>query len=228
MENNKQYKADYMAEMIQQINSGDYAGFAANETERNEKIDVQGSSYTKTYMTPEYEKGKKDTIDMNHDYQKDINDAMNSGDWYAAFRNAGRRDAKLAKMNNADPSTVTTSFQETFNQWYKRTNNGKTFKKGGLANFTGPAWLDGTKSKPEMVLNAKDTENFIQLKDILSNLRSGLVGGQRQSGDWYFDIDINVDEIANDYDVDRVADRVKQAIYKETTYRNVNAINFLK
>ena len=227
-ENNKQYKADYMAEMIQQINSGDYAGFAANETERNEKIDVQGSSYTKTYMTPEYEKGKKDTIDMNHDYQKDINDAMNSGDWYAAFRNAGRRDAKLAKMNNADPSTVTTSFQETFNQWYKRTNNGKTFKKGGLANFTGPAWLDGTKSKPEMVLNAKDTENFIQLKDILSNLRSGLVGGQRQSGDWYFDIDINVDEIANDYDVDRVADRVKQAIYKETTYRNVNAINFLK
>ena len=28
--------------------------------------------------------------------------------------------------------------------------------------------------------------------------------------------------------VDKVADRVKQAIYKETTYRNVNAINFLK
>lgn len=227
--NNKQYKADYMAEMIQQINSGNYAGFAANEIERNEKIDVQGSSYEKTYMTPEYEKGKKDTIDMNHDYQADINKAMDSGDWHAAFRNAGRRDAKLAKMNNVDSSKITTSFQETFNEWYKRTNNGKTFKRGGLADFTGPAWLDGSKSKPEMVLNAKDTQNFIQLKDILAGLRSGIVGNnQEQSGDWYFDIDINVGEIANDYDVDRVAAKVKQSIYEETSYRNVNAINFLK
>lgn len=105
----------------------------------------------------------------------------------------------------------------------------KKYKRGGLADFTGPAWLDGSKTKPEMVLNAKDTQNFIQLKDILAGLRSGIVGNsQEQSGDWYFDIDINVGEIANDYDVDKVADRVKQAIYKETTYRNVNAINFLK
>lgn len=37
----------------------------------------------------------------------------------------------------------------------------KQYATGGLANFTGPAWLDGTKSKPELVLNARDTENFI-------------------------------------------------------------------
>ena len=41
------------------------------------------------------------------------------------------------------------------------------FKTGGLADFTGPAWLDGTKSKPELVLNQKDTQNFIALKNIL-------------------------------------------------------------
>jgi hypothetical protein len=29
------------------------------------------------------------------------------------------------------------------------------FKTGGLADFTGPAWLDGTPSKPEYILNAK-------------------------------------------------------------------------
>jgi hypothetical protein len=33
----------------------------------------------------------------------------------------------------------------------------KGYKRGGLANYTGPAWLDGTKSHPEMVLNAADT-----------------------------------------------------------------------
>jgi hypothetical protein len=28
------------------------------------------------------------------------------------------------------------------------------YATGGLANFTGPAWLDGTPSRPEYVLNA--------------------------------------------------------------------------
>ena len=35
------------------------------------------------------------------------------------------------------------------------------FKKGGLADYTGMAWLDGTPTEPEMVLNPKDTQNFI-------------------------------------------------------------------
>ena len=105
----------------------------------------------------------------------------------------------------------------------------KKFKHGGLADFTGPAWLDGSKSKPEMVLNARDTENFLQLKDILSNLRMSFSESKGAlGGDWYFDIDINVGEIASDYDVDQLTERVKQSIYTESTYRNVNAINFLK
>jgi hypothetical protein len=28
------------------------------------------------------------------------------------------------------------------------------YKTGGVADFTGPAWLDGTPSKPEYVLNS--------------------------------------------------------------------------
>ena len=44
------------------------------------------------------------------------------------------------------------------------------YATGGLNTTTGPAWLDGTKSKPELVLNAKDTQNFLTLKDILSEV----------------------------------------------------------
>jgi hypothetical protein len=40
--------------------------------------------------------------------------------------------------------------------WFKKSEV-KAYKTGGLADFTGPAWLDGTKSRPELVLNAKDT-----------------------------------------------------------------------
>ena len=104
------------------------------------------------------------------------------------------------------------------------------YKTGGLADFTGPAWLDGTKSHPELVLNAKDTENFIALRNILSHLMNGQVGGAgaSASGDINLDIDINVDQIGNDYDVDRLVDRVKQNIYQDASYRNINQINFIR
>lgn len=47
------------------------------------------------------------------------------------------------------------------------------FKKGGLADYTGMAWLDGTPTEPEMVLNADDTQNFIALKDAMKSIADG-------------------------------------------------------
>ena len=100
------------------------------------------------------------------------------------------------------------------------------YKAGGLANYTGPAWLDGTPSKPEMVLNATDTSNFIQLKDILAEILRGGVGSvaETKGGNNYYSIDIQVDELSNDYDVDQVADHIKEIITNDAMYRNVNAI----
>ena len=103
----------------------------------------------------------------------------------------------------------------------------KTYKKGGLADFTGPAWLDGTKSHPELVLNAQDTKNFIQLKNVLSDLMSDNIS-DGNGGDNYYEIHIEVDEIANDYDVEKLASKVKKIIANDSMYRNVNAINMLR
>ena len=47
------------------------------------------------------------------------------------------------------------------------------YKNGGLVDFTGLAQLDGTKSKPEMVLDSKDTSNFIALKDAMRDVSKG-------------------------------------------------------
>ena len=101
------------------------------------------------------------------------------------------------------------------------------FKTGGLADFTGPAWLDGTKSRPELVLNQKDTQNFIQLKDILGSLmnRSMTNISSENNGDITYDIDINVESIGNDYDVEQVANKVKSLINEDARYRNNNAIS---
>lgn len=105
----------------------------------------------------------------------------------------------------------------------------QAYKKGGLANFTGPAWLDGTKSRPEAVLNARDTENFLQLRDILSEVltktRDLGNSNSENNGDNYYDIDIQVDRLSNDYDVDQLVRKIKKEITKDANYRNVRTIN---
>ena len=99
------------------------------------------------------------------------------------------------------------------------------YATGGLADFTGPAWLDGTPSQPELVLNSKDTQNFIALRDILSNLANN---GTSIGGDTYYDIDIDVDSLQSDYDVEQLADKIRSMIAADATYRNVNTLNRLR
>lgn len=90
--------------------------------------------------------------------------------------------------------------------------------------------MDGTKSSPELILNARDTENFIELKNILGSLmKSGITQTTSSSvGDMYFDIDINVDEISDDYDVEQLKKKIKQDITNDAMYRNVNLINLIR
>lgn len=53
--------------------------------------------------------------------------------------------------------------------WFKK-GDVKAYKTGGLVDYTGLAQLDGTPSKPELVLNAQDTENFMSLRDALRQM----------------------------------------------------------
>lgn len=156
---------------------------------------------------------------------------------------------KMASKNGTRANTLTPTigsayFDPSQNSWYYTltgnalqggTNIGSwikedefRFKQGGLADFTGPAWLDGTKSKPEIVLNQTDSQNFIQLRDILSDILTGSQSVNGTTGDNYFDITINVDELSNDYDVDQLVNRIKQKIYEDGAYRNVNTIHLIR
>ena len=104
------------------------------------------------------------------------------------------------------------------------------YDSGGLADFTGPAWLDGTKSAPEMVLNSTDTANLISLKDILGDILRSSNDRQsdQQTGNNYYDINIQVDSIDNDYDIDQAANRIRELIEEDAMYRNVNAVRQIR
>lgn len=99
------------------------------------------------------------------------------------------------------------------------------YASGGLASQTGPAWLDGTPSKPELILNAQDTKNFIALKDVLAHAVGSTSNiNNSYGGDATYEININVDHLNNDYDVDKVVERVKKKIVQDSGYRNVTQV----
>ena len=104
----------------------------------------------------------------------------------------------------------------------------KAYKTGGLADFTGPAWLDGTKSKPEYILNTEQTKAFFNLVDVLSSLQANNSKASQNTGDNTYDIDINVESIGSDYDVEQLANVVKRLINEDARYRNNNAINLMR
>jgi hypothetical protein len=88
--------------------------------------------------------------------------------------------------------------------------------------------LDGTKSKPEYILNADQTEAFFQLVDVLSSLQAKPAQTTQNNGDNTFDIDINVESIGSDYDVEQLAETVKRLINEDGRYRNNNTVGGLR
>ena len=95
------------------------------------------------------------------------------------------------------------------------TSLGKKYAAGGLVNYTGPAWVDGTPAKPEAFLNAQDTQRIGEAAKILAQIPSLNGASENVStniGDTTIEIHINVENIESDYDVDQMIERVKNDI----------------
>lgn len=212
---------DLAAEIIKTVNKGDVEGTRLLEGIRDNKIGkANNPPKTGGQIANTLQEALNKKLEADEDYGKKIASAQSTSEAleYEILRN--RKLAGNPELSAKYPPT---------NNVLKDIFSGKrVFKTGGLAAFTGPAWLDGTRSKPELVLNAQDTENFLTLRDTLGSLvkNTGALG--QVNGDNYFDIKISVDEISSDYDVDKMADRIKQIIVEDSTYRNVNALNFIR
>jgi hypothetical protein len=51
---------------------------------------------------------------------------------------------------------------------------------------------------------------------------------KKSSGDNYYTIDINVEELKDDYDVEQLANKIREMLYEDSTYRNVNTVNLTR
>jgi hypothetical protein len=69
------------------------------------------------------------------------------------------------------------------------------------------------------------------LKDILAEIMSsasGLSNGKSNAGDNYYNIEISVEELKDDYDVEQLANKIRSMLVNDATYRNVNAISHIR
>lgn len=96
----------------------------------------------------------------------------------------------------------------------------KKFKNGGLADYTGPAWVDGTPSKPEAFLSAEDTENIGNAARILANIpylntdqmTQNTETNINNSAQTNIEVNLYIDNISSDVDMDNAIERMKQEI----------------
>ena len=91
------------------------------------------------------------------------------------------------------------------------------YAKGGLASFTGPAWLDGTQQDPERVLSPYQTKLFESMVQALEQMsRISIqpmqnyvdVPASGTTGVSVGDIVVNVDNLDTEDDYEEMADKV--------------------
>lgn len=97
----------------------------------------------------------------------------------------------------------------------------QAFDSGGVADYTGPAWLDGTPGLPERVLSPQQTAAFDALVEAITSapmIRApGLYGSMSpemngNSGNTFGDIIIQVESLDSDTDINEMADKLMDAI----------------
>lgn len=134
---------------------------------------------------------KKPTTTTNSKFNEDVKRGIAAAIWIyggskSGWGNDPERKKKLtAKFGSANAAAVQSYINAHANngdlyKYWVSTGKSKlsqyyysAFKKGGLADYTGMAWLDGTPTEPEMVLNPEDTANFIALKDAMRSISDG-------------------------------------------------------
>ena len=117
----------------------------------------------------------------------------------------------------------TTTAQDMAND--NATSGAKKYATGGLVDYTGPAWVDGTPGKPEAFLNANQTAMIAAFTANLAKMVSGKFPSSNIEAGSNCEINIDIGSIGADYDIDQAINKVKQEIVNSAQFRNVTLLN---
>lgn len=97
------------------------------------------------------------------------------------------------------------------------------YKHGGLVDYTGPAWVDGTPSDPEAFLSAPDTKMIRELIDYLHYIPTpymthydpSIFSGTNSSNIESIVVNINEASVSDDVDIENLANRIGEQFNRE-------------
>lgn len=143
---------------------------------------------------------------------KDITDAINSGANNESIANLQYdRSIYINSILNDD--------EHDFLEWdNEKFQFRRKYATGGLVDYTGPAWVDGTPTRPEAFLSAEDTARIGAAAQLLSNIpalnSSSITDNSYSSniGDTTIEVHINVESISSELDIDEAVKRVEDDI----------------
>lgn len=144
-------------------------------------------------------------------------------------------DYRFANANTAWNSYHMNEDDEDLYREYLRWSKSpiSKYQDGGLVDYTGLAWVDGTPSAPEAFLNATDTKTLRKLADALTfvSVNSGIwpnisAFGTGSTSFGNINVTINQAELKDDADFDDVARRVGKALTKEMSKKGYNMTGY--
>lgn len=196
------------------------------------KPPTSGYSEPNNYETPVYDFY---TVDYHGNENTNyVSSVQIPSNWKATGKEAlsfatGEKFIEIAKKDNSSIKNwirkTDYDYEKGKPKWQARLYR---YASGGYVDYTGPAWVDGTKNKPEYMLNARQTlqfENLISALDILTNNNSlSSIKDNSVPKSVQYNLSINVDQISSDYDVDQMVERVEKKILDASKYRNINIL----
>lgn len=98
----------------------------------------------------------------------------------------------------------------------------QAYASGGLNTVTGPAWLDGTKANPELVLNPSDTRNILTATSVIRSIDKNTLDRMdsfiNQSTQ---NMMMSLGSISASYSASAGADRLEQEVHITAEFPNV-------
>lgn len=154
-------------------------------------------------------------------------------------------DELAASFVNANPQrygdvATTVRMVHGYAQALKNKINVSEYKSGGLVDYTGPAWVDGTKSKPEAFLNSDDREMIRGLLDsgVMADMRKMISAFSRVSVPMFStafrsdmltgkptvtvgDIHVSTNQLNDNLDLQELAEKVGQEFVKQISGQGI-------
>ena len=212
-EDSQKYHTGNPADIAQSNYENAQIELAQNKETSEQKDKIQGEAINKLKKS-----GVANVSELSEYRRKKIAEELKSEGYFVgmvnnsmrAFKRDGDLDAWLSA--NAPSSPV------------------KRYLNGGLADYTGYAFVDGTPEEPEGFLTAEQTQAIGDAAKIFSDIpwldhsSSNTSVVTNNGGDVNVEINLNIDHISSETDIDEMIQRVKDEIVDVARPEGTNVI----